>query len=457
MNITKETTGELTATIRMEISPADYQEVVLKKLKEYQRKANIPGFRPGKVPPGLIRKMYGKAVMAEEIKTLISENLSSYLTDQKLDLLGNPLPNKEKIHPAKFEDGESFIFHFDIGLSPQINLLLGPGLTVKKYLIKVDDKMVDDYIRELQKQNGTFSSPETPGPGDMISADATEVDADEHPVDSGFRKNLFIYPDKITLESARTKLMDLHKDDLLVISPGDFFGSAEEAARMLNLPGETIAKPGLTLALKCTHISHNEPAELNTEFFTKVFPGKGIENEADFREQVRTDAAASFSRETDKLLFHEAIDLLGGKTEVKLPDQFLKRWMREHDDNKLPEEEIEKQYPSFSRSMKWQLIENKLIKDNLIEVKEEDIRNYIRTNIFRQVNREFTDPDMAQKYESIVDTFMQNKEQVQKINDQLFSAKLLEVFKEKLTLDPVEVTYEEFLTLASAKNNHKHE
>ncbi|MFH1161236.1 MAG: trigger factor [bacterium] len=457
MKITKESTGNLTATIRLEIDPADYQEVVSKKMKEYQRKANVSGFRPGKVPFGMIKKMYGKAVIADEINTLLSQNLASYLKDEKLNILGNPLANKEKIHQAKFEDGESFDFYFDIGLAPEINLELGPELEVQNCFIRVDDKMVDGYIEDTRKRNGTYTHPETAGSEDLIAVDATELGADGNPVEGGLQKNIFLYLDKITDEKIRKKLMDIRKDELLVIRPTEFFGSVEETAKQLNLPAKMFDNPDFTLSLKCTDITHIEPAELHPEFFAKVYPGEEIETEEDFREQVRKDAAASFTGETDKLLFQEVTDLLADKSEVQLPDQFLKRWMLEHDENKLSEEEIEKQYPSFARSMKWQLIENKLIKDYQIEVKDEEIRSYIRTYLLRQVNPEFVDPEMAKKYETIMETFMQNKEKVQKINDQLFNAKLLGLFKEKLTLNPAEVSYEQFINLVSSKHEHEYE
>ncbi len=456
MNITRENTGDLTATIHMEIVPEDYQEAVTKALKDYQRKANIPGFRPGKVPYGMVKKMYGKAVMADEVNKLLSENLSSYMQNEKLDILGNPLPNKEKTKQAQFEDDETFEFSFDIGLAPEIIEDIGPDIEVENYSIKIDDKMVDGYIDDTRKRNGKPVHPEVAGEEDMISGDITEIGADGNPVEGGQQKEVNFFLEKITDKKVKKKLMSQKKDEIFVFKPIEFFGTAEEAVQQLKLPAATFENPDLTLSLKVKEITHMEPSELNVELFVKVYPGENIESEEGFRERVKKDAATSFVGETDKLLFQKITKKLTENESIHLPDEFLKRWLLENDENKMTKEEIEKQYPAFATSMKWQLIENKLIKDHNIEVTDEEIRGYIRSNLLRQVSQEFADPEMMKKYDSIVDAFMQNKEQVQQINDQLYNAKLMGLFKEKLTLKPVEVTYEEFIKLASAKQENEH-
>ncbi len=200
-----------------------------------------------------------------------------------------------------------------------------------------------------------------------------------------------------------------------------------------------------------------EPAEMTPEFFNMVYPGLNLETEEDFREQVRKDATGSFSAETDKLLYNTITETLVKNTEVELPDAFMKRWLLENNEGKYTAEEIEKNYDSFRESMKWQLIENRLIREHEIAVSEEDIRNYIRTYMLRQMNMGEIDSEMQKRYESIVDAFMQNKEQVQRINDQLYNGKLMDLFKSTLTIIPKEVSYEEYAKLASSMHHHEHE
>jgi len=375
MIITRENTGELSAIVKIGIEPKDYSEAVEKVIHDYKRKSNIPGFRPGHVPMGLIKKMYGKAILAEEVNKLISESLMKYIKDENLEILGNPLPNQEKNSVVDFENQTDFDFFFDLGFAPTFTIPFTKDTEIEYYKIGVDDNMIDKYVEDTQKRYGK-----------PISTENQETDNQDN----------------------------------------------KEEPKMV-------------------------PSDLNPEFFNRVYPGQNIETEEDFREQVKKDASNGFAAEADKLFYHTATETLVKKTDIQLPDSFLKRWILESNEGKFTEQDVEKDFSSFVESMKWQLIENKLIKDHHIEVKEEDIRNYIRTNIFRQLTPENLDPENQKKYETIVDAFMQNKEQVQRINDQLYNARILELFKTDLGIIEKEVSYEDFIKLVSASHEHEYE
>ncbi|MCX6268289.1 MAG: trigger factor [Bacteroidetes bacterium] len=398
MKITKESTGPLTALLKIEIVPADYSTSVEKQIADYKRKANIPGFRPGHIPTGLIKKMYGKAILADEVNKLISDNLVTYIRDEKLDILGNPLPNMEKNPAIDFETQDSFEFYFDLGLAPEFTIPIDQDLQINQHVITIDDAMVDNYIEDTRKR---FGKP--------VASDSDTNDA-----------------------TSENQVLETQAE------PGELAeASAEEEKKT--------ADPVV------------EPAEMNADFFDMVYPGLNLQTEEDFREQVRKDAAMSFAAETDKLLFNDITTALVKNTELPLPDEFLKRWLLDNNEGKYTPEEIEKNYTSFAESMKWQLIENKLIKENGIEVKDEEIRNYIKTYMLRQMNMTDMAPEMYQRYESIVDTFMQNKEQVQRINDQLYNGKMMDLFKSKMTFHTKEVSYDDYIKMASASHGHDHE
>jgi trigger factor len=384
MNITKESTGALTALLKIEIGPADYAASVEKQIADYKRKANIPGFRPGHIPTGLIKKMYGKAILADEVNKLISDNLVSYIREEKIDILGNPLPNMEKNDAIDFENQESFDFYFDLGLTPEFTIPVDQDLQIENYTIIVDDVMVDKYIEDTRKRFGK------PLPAESLPEDAS---------------------------------------------------ATEQADETKTQPAEPAV----------------EPAEMDPDFFNSVYPGLDLQTVEDFREQVRKDAAMSFAAETDKLLFNDITNALVKNTVLPLPDEFLKRWLLDNNEGKYTPEEIEKNYDSFAESMKWQLIENKLIKENGIEVRDEDIRNYIKTYMLRQINMADMAPEMQERYESIVDTFMKNKEQVQRINDQLYNAKMMDFFKSAMTFHAKEISYDDYITLVAASHGHDHE
>ncbi len=386
----------MTATIRIEITPADYSEKVDKQISDYRRKANIPGFRPGHVPTGLIRKMYGKAILADEVNRLLSDSLMNFIREENLDILGNPIPNMEKNAAVDFDTQETFTFYFDLGLTPAFEIPATDALEVNKYSIIVDDEMIDKYIEDTRKRFGT-----------PVNTEDAEVIADE-----------------------------------TVTEPAEGSGDTEIAE------GKE-AKPE-------TKTPEVIPAEMNSEFFSKVYPGLEIATEADFREQVRKDAQSSFSAETDKIYFNDIMEALVKNTTMHLPDEFLKRWLVEHNEGKFSPEEVEKDYDSFAESMKWQLIENKIIRENGIEVKEAEIRDYIKNVMFRQILGGNVDAEMQERYESLVDTFMKNKEQVTRINDQLYNAKMLAFFKEHFKAEEKEVTYDEFIKIAGEKAKHHH-
>lgn len=455
MNITRENTGDLTATVRIEILKQDYEEKVIRQLKDFQHKANIPGFRPGKVPVGLVRKMYGKAIVADEVNKIISDSLAHYIQDEKLEVLGNPLPNREKNHDYTFDAEQDFEFYFDIGMAPEIMLNLSTIPPVSRYVITVDDKMLDSYIADMCKRYGNSVHPEMAGEVDIISGEIVETGTDGEIIENGTKKNAFISISQLKKEDAKTRFKGLKKEDKMVIT-SDFFENPEEEAKVLGIKEEVAKLEGRSFIFTVNDIHHVDPADLDAEFYGKVYPGTEITNEEEFREQVRKDASASFTGETDKLFYHHVTDTLLQEIPIQLPDLFLKRWLTEHKESTLTPEAVEQQYDSFTESMKWQLIENKLIRDYNIRVEDAEIRKYIKSYFLHQIPMNTEDTETEKRFDSLVDTVMKNKEQVQKINDELYTGKLIEVFKTNLTNEEKEISYEEFITLASAKHDHEY-
>ncbi|MDP1624073.1 MAG: trigger factor [Bacteroidales bacterium] len=401
MNITKESTGSLTALVKIEICPDDYAASVEKQIADYKRKANIPGFRPGHIPTGLIKKMYGKAILADEVNKLISDSLVNYIRDQKVDILGNPIPNVEKNAAIDFENQDSFEFYFDLGLAPEFTIPLDQDLQIENYSITVDDEMVNKYIEDTRKRFGK--------------------------------------PVEVPIVEAETTL-DVVTDD----PPAELSETAETS---------DIEEPTAPVQPSEPDV---EPADMDPDFFDMVYPGLNLQTEEEFREQVKKDAAMSFAAETDKLLFNNITEALVKNTELPLPDEFLKRWLLENNENKYTPEEIEKNYSSFSESMKWQLIENKLIRENDITVTDNEIRDYIGTNMLRQISLTDLDPEMQKRYESIIDTFMQNKKQVERIYDQLYNSKMMNFFKSVLKFQLKEISYDDYIKMVSERHKHNH-
>jgi trigger factor len=463
MNITSENTGELTATVKVEVSKQDYEEKVNKILKDYQHKANIPGFRPGKVPIGLIKKMYGKAVIADEINTLLSESLASYLKEEKLEILGNPLPNKEKNADINFDLQDSFDFYFDLGLAPKIDNPLSDKLTIDRYVIKVDDTMLDGYIENTRKRFGTSIKPEVSAFDDMLTCDLAEIDENGNLIESGIKKDVFIDLNLLKKEESKIALTGLSKDSKLRIRPLEFFSDVDEAAKSLSLAKEKVEQDSVLFEITVREIHRLQPASQDKELFDKVYAGKNIETEEQFRDEVRKDASNSFVGETDKLFYNQATKKLVDEAQLKLPDEFLKRWLLENRETKITAEDISDEYAAFADSTRWQMIENKILMDNNITVSEDEVRAYIKAYFLSQIQTHEDNPEMDKKYDSVVDALMENKEQVRKIYNELYYGRLLTLFKDTFTIANKEISYEEFINLASANHglghihDHEHE
>jgi trigger factor len=291
----------------------------------------------------------------------------------------------------------------------------------------------------------------------MISGEITELDEEGNPSGNGIRKNVFLNLTQIPSENTRNQLTGLSKESRLRFVPAELFGTPADAVQFLGIDREKAEHPGTSMELEVKDIYHVDPAPLDQELFEKVYPGKEITTEEAFLEQVKQDAAGSFAGETDKIFYRQVSDKLIETTPLPLPDDFLKRWLLEQKENKMTPEDIEKQYDSFSGSTRWQLIENKLFIRYGISVKDEDIRKYIKDYFLRQIPMTEDDPERDKKYESLIDTVMENKEQVSRINDELYTNRLMELFRTQLQVEEKPITYQEFIKLASSLHGHDHE
>ncbi len=452
MNITKENTGDLTATLKVEVIEKDYQEQVQNVLKDYRKKANIPGFRAGKVPFGIIKKMYGNAVIVDEVNKVLSDSIQKYIEDNKLNILGQPLPNVEKSDKIDFENKKEFEFFFDIGLFPEVDLELSDKIKVDYHNIKADKKSVDNYIDDIKKRNGITINPETSEKGDTLKGELIQLDNEGKVMEKGVKNEASISIDLLKDKQIQKEFISLKKDDKVVFNPLKATGSETETAYMLGVKKEETEKLESDYEFAISEITRIEPAELNEELYKKVFPQAKIENEEQLRKQIKKEAEKAFFPESDKMFMNSAIDKLIEITNLSLPDEFMKRWLLESNQDKITKEQLEVQYDNYTKSLKWQLIENKLIKDNDIKVEDQDIKDHIKNFVTSQMPIQQDDPEADERINGIIESVMKNKEEVKKINDMLYDEKLRELFKSTLKLNQKKVTFEEFTKLAQEIN-----
>ncbi len=454
MNITKEDTGDLTATIKVEVAPEDYNEKVTHALRELQRKTTMKGFRPGKVPFGLVSKMYRKSAMAEEVNKLLSESLNNYLLDNKIEVLGYPMAGKDRENKADFDNDEAFEFYFDIGIAPEIDLALSDQVEVEYNEIKVEDDKVDGYMKEVRQRYGNPVNPEKAEKGDLLRGEIAELDKEGNPVEGGVTNNTSLSIDFIKDEKVQKQFIGSKVGDKVTFNPLAATGNEGETASLLGIRREDREKLEADYLFTLTEISRIEPAEVNAEFFAKVYPAANIETEEAFREKLRDEAREYFQRESDGFFTHEVIEKLVHDTEVRLPDEFLKRWLVDSE-NEITEETVEHDYKDYVRAMKQQLIINKIARDHDVKVERQDIKDHIKQMYARQFMIDLGDEEKSKQLDTLAESVMRNEEEVKKIYDQLFDEKLRELFKTTLKLKRTPIAYDDFIEKVN-EHHHKH-
>jgi len=462
MNIVQEKTGDLTAAIKIELEPADYQDKVDKQLKEYQRKANMPGFRPGHVPFGLVKKMYGKSLIFDVVNKTYSEALYKHIADNKIEILGSPLPNEEKNQPIDLDNDTNLTFWFDIALAPEFTLDISEKVKLNHYQIIVNDETVDKYLNEMRKRYGTFENTDAVEDNDMVSGEFAELDESGNLKEGGIKNDSFIYLEHIAGEENKNKLLGLKAGDQVDLDPKKIARNEFEAAYFLGKKKDELDGINSLFRFTVKQISRNKIAELNEEFYKKVYPNEEVKTIEEMRERIRKDAADSYAKECERKFMNDATETLRTNTQFELPEDFLKRYILEtKTDEKLTKEKVEEDFEQHKNMIKWQLIENKIIREHNLNVTEQEIREFIKS-YFRSTHAHDHDHDhehegdhdhdhgMDEKQlDQIADNVMKNEEETKRISDKLFDDKFLDFLKNKVSVNYVEITYDDFVKLIS--------
>ena len=444
MNIKQERIDDLNALLKVQISAADYQDKVEAVIKNYRKTANIPGFRKGKVPVGQIKKMYGKAILVEEVNKLIQEAIYNYITENKIEVLGNPLPTTTDLD---WDNTTDFNFEFEMGLSPAFEVNMDKKSKFDYYKIEADKKMVDHYTSDMAKRYGSMTNPEKSEKADLIMGEFTQLDSEGNVLEDGINHSASVALDIVSDKKAQKVLTGVTKDDEVVVKITNKFSS--DVAHMLNISKEDAKILNSNFRFKIKSISRMTPAEMNQDLFDKVFGKDEVKNEKEFKAKIKEEVEKSFVGESDNKLKNDVILHLIDKVNLELPDTFLKKWLVQTNENGLTAEQVEAEYEQYSKSLKWQLIENKIIKDNDLEVKNEDVVAHTRELIVQNFAQYGQPAPEDKKLDEIAAQVLTNEEERKKVYNQLYDAKTLMLYKEKFKLTEKTVTYDEFVKLAS--------
>jgi len=435
MNITKESIDALNAVVKVEISEADYQEKVTKVLKDYAKKADIPGFRKGSVPFGMVRKQYGKSVMIDEVNKLIQDSLNKFLTEEKLDILGNPLP---KVQDNFNWDEKDYSFEFELGLAPEFDVNLDTKKKVTKYTIVADDELIDKEVENLQQRFGKMSAKGVIEAGVNITGAFVN---EEKEID---KKYSFVLED-IKGKANQKKLIGLKAGDTVVLKSKGLFEDEHKLMGATGLSHDEVHGLDIELTFTVEAITFTEPAELDQEFFDKIFGEGVVSTVSELREKIKEDAEKQFESQADQQLLNAITEYLIENTKFDLPVEFLKKWLAVAGENPLTEEQASEEYEKSEKGLRYQLIEGKVIKENDLQVTYEELKEYAKGFIKTQMAQYGNLNPEDKELEDIANRVLGNQDEAKRLQEQLMSSKLLGFYKEKMTFKTKELTYEDFV------------
>ena len=440
MKINRKDIDKLNSLLKIDIDKKDYQPNVDKVLIDYKKRANIPGFRKGHTPIGLIKKQYGLSVKVDEVNKIMQKTLTDYLTKENLAILGNPIPKEN--HELDW-NSDNMSFEFELGLSPDFEVSFKNKKPINLYEIEADKKMIDDQIINIQNQYGKLASK-------LKVEDGYEI--------NGVFKNIEFKVDNSTnfkLENIKGKLnKELIKKmkigESILLKTKELFNKESDLSFHLKLNDnkDQIEQVEFTL----NEINQRIPADLDQDLFEKLFGKDNIKTVTEFRKKLKKDAEKNFVNQTDQKLLNDVTEYLIDNTKFNLPDAFLKKWMQKTGENKLTSEEAELEYEKSEKGLRYQLIESKIIENNGIKIDIDQIKNFSKELIKNQMKQYGQlNPD-EKELESISKRILSNKDEVKRISDQLLSQKLISLFKSELKFKTNKVSYKKFIEMAYSKN-----
>ena len=435
MNITRENIDELNAVVKVEIAKEDYNEKVDKILKDYRKNANIPGFRKGHVPMGMVKKQYGQAVLVDEVNKLLQDALNKYLTEEKLDVLGNPLPKEQENFDWNKDD---YSFEFELGLSPKFEVNLKTKEPITHYKIVAGEEMIDNQVKHIQKQYGKLVSKEVAEEDDVVAG--TFKNEEE-----GIESETSLPLEKLKGKRNLNKFVGAKVGDVISLKTKGLFEDDHQLMEFLKVEHDKAHDLDVDVEFTIKEINKQELAELNQELFDKLFGKDEVKSLEDLKEKIKEDAAKQFQQQSDQQLLNDVTEALIENNKFDLPKEFLKKWIQTVGEKPLTQEEAVEEYEKSEQGLRFQLIEGKLIQENNLQVKFDDLKAFTVERIKEQM-AQFGQTDPSEKeLDDIAARVLSNQDEVKRLSEQIMNEKLLGFYKENIKMKEKEVTYEDFV------------
>ncbi|GGI23521.1 trigger factor [Pedobacter mendelii] len=446
MNITQEKTGNLNAVVKIKIAPADYTGKVDKAIKEQAKKAQLPGFRKGMVPASHIKRMYGKSILVEEVNNLLNDTLTNYIAEQKLEILGQPLPKMDDSRDFKWDNTDDFEFDYELGLAPAFEVNISSKDKFTQYVVKADTETLESRIKNIRRSYGKMSNPEVSADDDVLYTELTQLSPDGSIFEEGITSTATIRLDQIKDKKILKSLIGLKKDDEVTIDIQKALEDAAVIAKALNISEEDASELKSNFKLSVKNVNRLEEADLNQEFFDKLFGEGTVTDEVGFREKITEEVESMFKQDAERQLSNDIYEQLLQKHNFELPDEFLRRWLKATNE-KLTDEELAEGYDDFAKNLKWTLIENKIIKDNSIEIKYEDVVQAAKAKLDAQFRMYSPSPLPEDQLAQYAVQFLQEKENANRTFEEVKALKTFEQIKTIVTLEDKAIDYDKFIAL----------
>ena len=446
MNVSlKKNDDAVSGIVKLEIVKDDYAGLVDKSLRSVRQKANVPGFRRGMVPMGLVKKMFGKQVLVDEVNKLVSESLFNYIRDNGLRVLGQPIPNMTEQKPLDFDKDESFEFCFDVALAPEIHIELSKEDKLPFYQVIVDDEMVNNQVQSYRANFGSYDKVEEVEEADILKGTVAELE-NGAPKEGGIVvEEVILRPSYLKNEEEKAKFIGAKVNTVVVFNPKKAYDGAEaDIASLLKMDKENVAGIDADFSFEIKEILRHKDAELNQEFFDKIVGENAVSSEEEFRGKIKESMTEQFVPQSNFKFLTDARDMLEAKVgELKFADEVLKRWLQVANENST-REKIDEDYPRLVKDLKYQLIKDELVRRNALRATDDDIEQFaerVAKAQFAQYGMMFVPGDVLKNYAT---DMLKNKQTLQNVAERVIEEKLAEWLKEQVELEVKEVTADEF-------------
>lgn len=453
MNVIRKDLDQNNVRLMIQVEKTDYEEKVEKSLKDYKKKVNMPGFRPGMVPLNLLRKLYGKAILAEELENIASDSLVNYIKENNLNILGDPIANESEMKAFDFDNQEEFEFVFDLGLAPDFDIELTKEDRVSFYDIEVSDEMIDKQVKSYLSNFGHYDEEEDVQEKDMLKGDLLEMNEGKVLEDGRKVEDAVFTVDSMVDEEQKSLFLGAKKGDKVVFNPKKAFNDETELGYVLKIPKEEAKEIESDFQMEIKSITRFHEAEINQDLFDKIFGEGVVTSEEEFRNKIKENILLNLEEESNyKFLLDVRKYVIEKLKDLEFPDDFLKRWLKETK-KEMTDEKIETEYPKMIEELKWQLAKDKIAEKEGIKIESSDVNEYAQ----KVARAQFAQYGMVGLSDDIVANYanelMKSEENVRNYVNRAVEEKVLDVIKNKITLENKKISMDEFEQLLKEDTN----